>query len=338
MREIRDVSWREISNRCVDCGGSQTIATSYGLDTGPILDMCPTPVIRRGVLFVASFVALLSAATLPLFAQNDPQGIVVEGTGEVRSVPNIVEINLRLSAKGELTDDAVVKHRDSKKRAIETFKALNLENLELEEKNLGLKAGGNMQEMMQMMWNGMTPAANKRTQVEVGSTLRARLVGVDKMPTEELMSTVGKLLDAAQDSGAGLGMSDADMMMMRYYGWGRQQQTSLVKFIVTNIKETREKAYDLAVKDARKRAERLARLSSVKLGQVLAIDEMGGNSNRNPYYYNPFESNDDKDDKDEIVAETMSGGNLKISLRVRFAILPGTGEPMQEAAAVEVKK
>ena len=201
-----------------------------------------------GRLSFAVILALMTSSPDSLLAQGDNHGIVVEGTGEVRSVPNVVEINLRLSAKGELTDDAVVKHRDSKKRAIETFKALNFENLELEEKNLGLKAGGNAQEMMQMMWNGMAPAANKRTQVEVGSTLRARLTGVDKMPTEELMSTIGKLLDAAQDSGAGLGMSDADMMMMRYYGWGRQP-TSLVKFIVTNIKETREKAYDLAVKD-----------------------------------------------------------------------------------------
>ena len=251
---------------------------------------------------------------------NEP-GILVEGSGEVRSVPDVVEINLRLSAKGELTDDAVVKHRDSKKRALETFKALKIENLELLEKNLSLKAGTNMQEMM---WGGMPPAANKRTQVEIGSTLRARLTGIDKIPPEELMSNVGKLLDAAQDAGVGLGMSDADMMMMRWYGWGRQMNNSLVKFIVTNVKDQREKAYEMAVNDAKKRAERLARLSNVKLGHVLAVDEMGNNWG-NRYYYGPMDMDDDEH-KEEIVAETMSGGKLKITVRVRFAIEASKGD------------
>jgi|GEM_PF-2322585 len=263
-------------------------------------------------------VNLSSADAQIMMGENSgPPGITVEGSGEVRSVPDVVEINLKLAAKGELTDDAVVKHRDAKKRALETFKALKIENLELEEKNLGLKAGGSPQEMMQMMWGGMPAAQNKRTQVEVGSTLRARLVGVGKVPTEELMSTIGRLLDAAQDSGAGLGMSDSDMMMMRYYGYGGQQ-TALVKFIVTNVSESREKAYELAVADARKRAERLARLSNIKLGSVLAIDEMATNMNR--IYYNPYDANEAKEEKDEVVAETMSGGHFRVKLRVRFAI------------------
>ena len=45
------------------------------------------------------------------------------------------------------------------------------------------------------------------------------------MPLEELMSAIGKLLDAAQDSGGNLGMSDADMMHDALIaGWGRNQQ------------------------------------------------------------------------------------------------------------------
>ncbi len=292
-------------------------------------------------IFVAGTISRPVHAQFSSGEQGATPGITVVGSGEVRSVPDVVEINLKLSAKAELTDDAVVKHRDAKKRAIETFKALKLDNLELEEKNLGLKAGGNQQEMMQMMWGNM-PAQNKRTQVEVGSILRARLVGVGKVPTEELMSTIGKLLDAAQDSGAGLGMSDSDMMMMRYYGWGGMQQNALVKFIVTNVSEAREKAYELAVEDAKKRAERLARLSGVQLGSVLAIDEVGTGA-MNRFYYTPYDPNEDKENKDEIIAETMSGGQFRIKLNVRFAILaPGVGNKtaatVQAPAASEAAK
>jgi uncharacterized protein YggE len=255
--------------------------------------------------------------------QGEP-GITVEGSGEARSVPDVVEINLKLTARAELTDDAVVKHRDARKRALETFKALKIDNLKIEEKDLSLRPG-NAQEMWQMMWNGMPASQNKRTQIEVGSTLRARLVDVGKVPTEELMSTIGKLLDAAQDSGAGLGLSDSDMMMMRY-GWN-VQQSSLVKFIVTNIGEIREKAYDQAVADARKRAERLARLNGVKLGQVLAVDEIAVAGMRYNPYYGGYDSGDSKEEQEEVTAETLSGGHIRIRLRVRYAIdAPGAAE------------
>jgi uncharacterized protein YggE len=265
-------------------------------------------------------------------------GITVEGGGESRAVPDIVEINLKLAAKAELSDDAVIKHRDAKKRAIDTLKTLKLTNLEIEEKDLSLKAAVNMQELQMMMWNGIAPAQNKRTQVEVGSTLRARLTSVDKMQMEELMSNIGKLLDAAQDSGGNLGMSDADMMTMRYYGWG-MQQNSLVKFIVSNAKETREKAYENAVADARMRAERLARLNGVKLGTVLAIDEVRAGNNFSPWYYTP-PTEEDKGEKDEVVAESMSGGKVRIKLRVRFALEPAATAAVQnpDSKVAEAKK
>ena len=172
--------------------------------------------------------------------------------------------------------------------------------------------------MQAMMWGGMPMSQNKRTQIEVGSTLRARLVDVGKVPTEELMSTIGKLLDAAQDSGAGLGVSDSDMMMMRDWGGG-VQHSSLVKFIVTNIDDLREKAYEQAVADARRRAERLARLNGVKLGVVLAVDELASITRSSPYY-GGYDPGDSKEDHSEITAETLSGGHIRIKLRVRFAI------------------
>jgi uncharacterized protein YggE len=272
-----------------------------------------------------ALLALLLLVPLPARGQQFPveAGITVEGSGESKSVPDIVEINLKLASKAELSDDAVIKHRDAKKRALETFKSLKLENLEVEERDLGLKAAMNMQEMRMMMWGGSSPSQNKRTQVEVGSTLRARLTGVNKLPVEELMSSIGKMLDAAQDSGGTLGMSEADTMMMGYYGWG-MPNTSLVKFIVSNVKEPREKAYENAVTDARNRAERLARLSGVKLGAVVAIDELKANANNRQFFYGPPETNDEeKHEKEEVVAETMSGGKIQVRLRVRFALLPG---------------
>lgn len=280
---------------------------------------------------------LLTQGVSPARAQYQSNGITVEGFGEAKTVPDVVEINVRLNARGELTDDAVVKHKDARKRTLETFQALKLENLKLEEKDLSLRPG-NAQEMMQMMWNGMPPSQNKRTPIEVGSLLQARLVKINEMKTEELMSTIGKLLDAAQDSGAGLGLSDSDMMNMRYYGYNRQQ--SLVKFIVTNVGDIREKAYELAVQDARRRAERLARLNGVSLGTVQAVDELGAAGGRQlPYYYGPVPDSG-TEEKTEIVAETLSGGQISVRLRVRFDIAAATvqADAADRAAGVPVAK
>jgi uncharacterized protein YggE len=301
--------------------------TPIATDNTPRTDDFTARACRRSAKLSLLLAASLAVAfTLPAAARaqfvnpaGEP-GITVEGTGEARSVPDVVEINLKLSARAELTDDAVVKHRDARKRALETFKALKLDNLKIEEKDLSLRPG-NAQEMWQMMWNGMPASQTKRTQIEVGSTLRARLVDVGKMPTEELMSTIGKLLDAAQDSGTGLGLSDSDMMAMRY--WGNVRQSSLVKFIVTNIGEIREKAYDQAVADARKRAERLARLNGVKLGTVLAVDEIAVTGMRFNPYYGGYDSDDSKEEQEEVTAETLSGGHIRIRLRVRYAIDAG---------------
>src|SRR5262249_12461345 len=104
---------------------------------------------KRPVVLAAAFIAVLAwaaPARAQLVAPQGEPGITVEGTGEARSVPDVVEINLKLTARAELTDDAVVKHRDARKRAMETFKALKLDNLKIDERDLSLRPG-NAQEM-----------------------------------------------------------------------------------------------------------------------------------------------------------------------------------------------
>ena len=108
--------------------------------------------------------------------------------------------------------------------------------------------------------------------------------------------------------------------MRRWYGnW--QTQNHLVKFVVTNLADIREKAYELAVTDARKRAERLARLNGVKLGSVVAVEEVeSGGAQQSPYYFYPQNNDDANHEKSELVAESLSSGKITVRLRVRFAI------------------
>lgn len=289
------------------------------------------PGVRRWVQTMAVVAGFCGFSAAPAWAQYQVQqaepGITVEGSGEQRATPDVIELNMKLVGRAELTDDAVVKHRDARKRTLEAFKALKLDNLKLDERELSLRPG-NSQEMMQAAMNGMMQGGGKRTQIEISSSLRARLVDVGKIPEEELMSTIGKLLDTAQDSGAGIGPSEADISMAWRYGY-RSNQGAIVKFIISDINQIREKAYEAAVQDARQRAQRLARLNGVKLGPVIAVEERTGSAGGR-VYYNPWGGGDDSDEhaETEVVADTFSGAAIKVKLQVRFAIRPD-----QEAAS-----
>ena len=57
-------------------------------------------------------------------------------------------------------------------------------------------------------------------------------------------------------------------------GDGSSQNNGLVRFVVDDFDKLQEEAYEKAIADARARAERLARLSKVELGPIVAVREI----------------------------------------------------------------
>ena len=87
-----------------------------------------------------------------------------------------------------------------------------------------------------------------------------------------MLQLVGKLLDVAQDSGGQVG---AQNNFNPYYLLSFQQNTGgLVRFVLEDFDKLQEEAYEKAIADARARAERLARLSKVELGPIVAVREL----------------------------------------------------------------
>ncbi len=64
--------------------------------------------------------------------------------------------------------------------------------------------------------------------------------------------------------------------MNYYYYWryGMNNTTGLVRFVLEDFDKLQEEAYEKAIADARTRAERLARLSQVELGPIVAVREI----------------------------------------------------------------
>ena len=289
--------------------------------------------LTRRILFALALLLWTSPAAFAQYPTTaaDSNGITVFGTGELQTLPNIVEIDLRAGGSAELTADSIVKYQDTKRRVLEAFEELKLADLTIEEHGLSLSAGGDAAVQIQMMMNGMVTDA--KTQVEISSMLRLRLGGIREKKAEEVLEIVGKLLDVAQDSGTSLDPSAAEVQMA--YRYGRTSASQMVRFIVTDLEDVREQAYEAAVADARRRAERLARLNGVTLGTVLGVQEIqvSGDDSSTYTVYQPWSgaaTQPSYADEPQLASDTFSEVPFRVRLMVRFAIAPEGTRTAQE--------
>jgi uncharacterized protein len=256
-------------------------------------------------------------------------GILVYGTGELAVRPNWVEVDMTVSGKAELTGDALVKYRDAKKRLVESLEKLGLKELSTQERGVSISSG-NTQAQQQRIVNGMPQAVGK-PQIEVSSKVLVRLKNVRDTPPEELIKNVGRLIDVAQDAGAAIGLSQAEIQMRQRYGMYDFSGTT-VQFVVADLTELREKAYEQAVADAHSRAARLARLNQVKLGPALSVQEVqvAGEADMGARPFNPYmpyiaglaTPTPEVSEGPRISSTTLSEMPVQVKLLVRFAIQP----------------
>lgn len=275
-----------------------------------------------------SLVFLLAGSGSPAPAQmvmpdaGHTPGIAVYGTGETIAKPDVVEISLRAIAAAELTGDAIIKYRDTKRRTLEAFEKLKLDHLQIEELGVSLSDQASA-EAMQAMWRGGMQTTTAKAKVEISSALQLRLSGIREMKPEQVMEMVGKLLDTAKDSGASIGPTQAEMNMAWRYG--QQANSTLVRFIVRDLNKLREEAYENAVEDARKRARRLAKLNGISLGDVLGVQEVQVSGDDQQVVNTPWGqtiASSKKASEPEISSEQFADIPFRVKLLVRFSILP----------------
>jgi uncharacterized protein len=244
-----------------------------------------------------------------LVAPGNIEGFTVAGKSSISAKPNLVEIDLDVSASSELTADAIVKYRDARRRLQEAFTALKLANVTVEERGLQVDQKG--QDQSRYFWGGMPNTRNK-TEVQLSRKLVVKASNLRKIDEEALMQLVGKLLDVAQDAGAKVG-PQTDWREIWYYGYSRSPQ-GLVRFVLDDFDKLQEEAYEKAIADARARAERLARLSHVELGPIVAIREISVPGDQ--------VSNSDDEGQNRKRLETAKYHDIpvKVELQVRFQV------------------
>jgi uncharacterized protein YggE len=231
---------------------------------------------KSAVAVVAVFlIAILHPAHAQFFPQGPAtaagniEGFTVTGKGFVSAKPNRLEIDLEVSAASELSADAIVKYRDAKRRLQESFAALKLNNVAVEERGLLVDQKG---ADFNPYFFDYQPSRKAKVEVQLTRKLIVKCSDIRKMDEEALLQLVAKLLDVAQDAGGKVGATQ-NPYANYFYGYSRPPG-GLVRFILDDYEKLEEEAYAKAVADAEARAGRLAKLSHVKLGSVTAVREV----------------------------------------------------------------
>ncbi len=281
--------------------------------------MKPESRLRRTLLLSV----LLSATWLVATTQaEEKSGITVMGVGKVDAKPSIVELTGTINGEAELAGDAVTKFRGNRQSAIEAIEALEIVGLTIEGTGVSVNSAMTQQQMQAIM-QGMPAQGDSAGKLAVSEPLKLTLVGVEDMDTEQLLETLVKIVDAGKDSGIVIGSMPTNMN----YGYRRgNTRTPLAKFKLTNVDELKAQAYEKAIADARKQAERLAEISEVKLGPITGIREgnLPKNNQQQVVYYNPYMQQ--QDDSDQFTSTDLRDITVSITLQVDFSIVEDGGE------------
>ena len=238
----------------------------------------------------------------------EERSISVTGNGEVKARANRLEIELQAGGAAELTDDAIVKYDDALRRVTDAFDALKIDHLSIERGDLSFSS---------MVPNNAVVVGRGRNvppkpQMAITQSLRLTLAKVDQLSQKDLVATVGKLIDTAQDAGASIVGNPGGNMVINQLGrrvvMNNQPSQPAVAFLLDDYEALHDRAYQKAFEDATLRAEKLAKLAHAKLGEVLSISE------NSQAYYGAGGS------QQSLVSIRLTEIPVNVSLFVRFAL------------------
>jgi uncharacterized protein YggE len=200
-------------------------------------------------LLLFALVAVIAVACSPVQAApltaTDSQvsrTITVVGIGKVRLAPDVTEIQVGAEAVADTVKEAKNQVDEKVAAILTTLKGLGIEEKDIQTSSYDIYYESEI-------YPPMESAPASKGVYHVSNMLRVTVRNVEQ---------AGDVLDAAVEAGAN-----------RVYG---------VYFTVSDETQWESKARESAVADGKARAEELARLSGVKLGDILAVSEIVGSA------------------------------------------------------------
>ena len=270
---------------------------------------------RNSVLGLATLAIVVIASSL--HAQTSPRTIRVTGTGRVSLTPAEVELQLAVSGSAELASEALKKYNQALKQAKDAFSELKLDGLSFTPLGVSVKQTG---QNPNQFFNGQ-PQQDTAVPVTFSRAVRVTLEGISDMPEDELAKVLVKLIDTAKDSGATF--QTQNDQISRIYGMAISN--SMAYFVVKGIEDARETSYEQAMKMAKRRAERLAKLSGTQVGKVHTISESFNSPKKseNPQMqmiYAMYGVQQSEKDEHRMLSSEYKDVDVTVTLTVEFEI------------------
>ena len=252
----------------------------------------------------------------------------VEASFEV--TPDRAVLMVAVSGSGEEPQDAMVKFRDNRRRAIEALQAVPVDGLTVEPQGVGLSYMYDQQELNQMR-NGQANAVTPTPKIIVSESLRVLLPNLNSYEDEDaLVAAMQQVVSAVRDQGLGLGQNPTAEMASYNYGYNAQPQ-ALFTFESTGTEDRKAAARHEAVEDARRTAEETAALIGATLGPIVSFSEnvnvpaenttdMYGNRRG----YNHMGQPVTPVGEDAITSTLLGPATVQVTVNLRFAIKPGS--------------
>lgn len=239
-----------------------------------------------------TLIVLLAALLLSACGQNatpvaqtgssmSQRSITVVGQGKASGVPDVAHINIGVETTGASAQDAVNANRQRMATLLEKIKAMGIADKDIQTSNFSIFTDQSKTASL---------GSNMDQGTETPSYRVSNMVSVTMHDTTKL----GDVLDQAVSAGAN-----------NIYG---------VSFEVSDPSELEATAREKAIADAKTRAESLAKLNGVSVGEVLEVSEIVGNSG--PLY------------SAVVKADALGGGTsieageyeISLSIQVTYAI------------------
>jgi uncharacterized protein YggE len=246
-------------------------------------------------------------------------GITVSGSGTVEAMPDTVAITASVVGSAELAGDAVQKYRGTKRRVLEALGALNIEGFTVVGSGLAVNSGTPANPMAALQGQANQPKVADKVAIE--ENLDLTLTGIDAMSADNLLESLMRILDVAKDAGVIIGESPQGMLQVQLRG---AKPAALATFKLSNADAQRQQAYAAALKHARAKAEGLAQLAGVELGEIVSIREtvpaaQGDDSGDGVSAYLALFGMGSKNQTDAYTSSEFKNIPVTVSLNVQFA-------------------
>lgn len=222
------------------------------------------------LLLVVLGLVISACQPSPDTLSEEPRTITVEGTGHVSLDPTLARISIGVRTEGENAQEAVSENNQHIADVISRLQDAGISEQDIQTSNFSIRQEEQRKELE--MGEGSTSK-----QYVVTNTVRVTLRDLDQM---------GSVLDDVIQAGA--------------------NAIQNIQFDAENKAEANQKALELAIKDARARAETIAGATDVELGDVYSVEAFGGG----PVFAERMEA------EIEGAAVPVSPGQLDIQVRV----------------------